>query len=709
MRNVTLFTFVAIAIIAAWCGVLPAQYPHRPPTPGGRIVRPQTDTAEANPYTAKPTLALLKGLKLRLAESTPTSTQSKLSRIELAARIFQCDLALGDKGSREFDQLAIRPEQAQAALEALAAVPQKKLNNLGAPEIRKIIWDALGSSHPLYRLYSEGARLAKHRDDELVLDRVLRHLKDAWSQGDASKRQSDSLDVIDPWMLGVLVEALRLQSIESIPDAAAYLQDFPAGPEPPRPQPLDPNDPPARVTRGFFRLRAGGSLGEFDRLAHLGAALQRAGFDVSFWCLAVFQPVDETTKTLVHAPLLVFPEQADELPQMAIGPEWLLDSYEGDYFGDGLYRFPTDETLAPLLIRRGLFRVALADVLEPAASLAVWSEALQKSLSKVKGEFSYRQGLFEQSLADPWAEFARLANQSLSEVPRSRFADQMRRNKATLSIGHLNSEGKPEVKNVANLDERDAKDVLPKHEAVAGRAFQALPIKMPPLVQTVTLQSARAKEMVDVAVLKKGGQLVVEKAERLQGGRGWAKRIMLALPSYGVAVHETLHAWSMARGERFDVEGWRGGLLDLFNEISWDRSAGTKWELRSADNFKLDDFLSEYGATNVNEDLAVTGQFYVVFPKLMRDKARLQLQEGNFVLAVKYLYLKYVAFLDEDELSAEYGLDGVETPFTIDEFERRVRALEKSGGLSEEQQRLLELARLIYALSLQMRETKRIL
>lgn len=700
------FLLVAVVWPASPSSAL-AQRPNRPPTPGGRIIRPTTDKAEQNVFTARPTPALLKELKARLAVMSPSSTQSKLSRVELAVRIIQVDLALGEKGSGRFDQLAIRPEEARVALEALAIAPLQKLNNLDIPESREVLWNALGSAHPLLRLYSEGARLAGHRDDERVLDRTVRQIKDAWAKGAGPKGTTGSLNVVDDWFLYVLGEALRLQAIESIEDAMAYLSDFPAGGEFPLPPPSQPNDPAARVTRSFFALRAGGALPEFDRLAHLAAALQRAGYDVAFWCLAVFRPVDENTKTLSLEPLLVFPEQPDEPQQMAIGPEWLLDAYEGEYFGNEVYRFESEETLAALLTRRGLYRVELADVLEPAASLAVWSEAMQKSLAKVTGEFSYRQALLEQTTPDPWAEFASRANKSLNQAPRARFAEQMVRNRASVSIGHLNPEGEPVIKPVPNLDERDPKDVLESHEAATGRAFHVLPIKMPPGIRAVTLQSARAKETVEVGMLEQG-KLVVKKIERLQGGRGWANRIFMAFPSYSVAVHEMLHAWALARFERYEVDDWKGSVVDLFNEISWEREPGQKWERRGQDKFTVEDFQSEYGATNVNEDFAVAGQYYVVLPKFTRERARLQLQQGNLVPAVKYLFLKYIAFLDIDEQCVEYDLDAVETPFTMQEFEQRVSALERADGLSEEQQRLLELARIIYALSLQMRETKRI-
>lgn len=702
---------VSAILLFLWLVCTPlavAQLPNRPPTPGGHTIRQTTDTAEANAFTAKPTPALLKDLKSRLAAMSPSATQSKLSRIELATRIIQVDLALEEKGSNRYAQYAIHPEEAQVALDELASMPVQKLNNLGLSESRETLWNALGAAHPLLRLYSEGARLAGHRDDDRVLDRVLRQVKDAWAKAASPKKVPPSLDLVDAWFLNILGEALRLQSIETIEDAMAFLLDYPAGPEPPLSVPTQPNDPPARGTRSFFGLRASGTLPEFDRLAQLGAALQRAGYDVTFWCVAVFRSVDDTTKTIAYEPILIFPEQPDEPSQIAIGPEWLLGAYEGEYFGNGLYRFASEETLAALLARRGQYRVEMADVLEPAASLVVWSQAMQKSLSKITGEFSFRQALLDQTIPDPWASFTSRANKSLAEEPRTRFADQMRRNKASVSIGHLNPEGKPVTKHVPDLDKRDEKDVLPKHEAAAGRAFQVLPMKMPPGVQGVTLQSARAKETVPVAVLE-NGKIVVKKQERLEGGRAGGKSIFLALPSFSVAVHEVLHTWGMTRFERFEIDDWRGSVIDLFNEISWEREPTKGWELRTKDKFKLEDFHWEYGATNVNEDFAVVGQHYVLMPKMMREKARLHLQEGNFVPAVKYLYLKYVAFLDEDEQSLEYGLDPFETPLTIEEFERRTKALDRAGGLTDEQQRLLELARIIYALSLQMRETKRIL
>jgi len=63
-----------------------------------------------------------------------------------------------------------------------------------------------------------------------------------------------------------------------------------------------------------------------------------------------------------------------------------------------------------------------------------------------------------------------------------------------------------------------------------------------------------------------------------------------------------------------------------------------------------------YAATTEREDMAVHEEYYVMGAERFRRDVRAAMQDGNFAPAAKYLFMKYLFFLDGDGISFEYSI-----------------------------------------------------
>jgi len=470
-------------------------------------------------------------------------------------------------------------------------------------------------------------------------------------------------------------------------------------------------------------LGAANQASAMDRAIFLAAALQRGGRDVTLWSVSVEKIIDASTKTRVQEPLIVFAKEEGKPERLVIGSDALLSPLKGKKIADGYYEFPTLSALQPLLVRSAQFQVSMVGVLEAEASLAVWIGSIQNVLAAIRVDDPIMASiLLESNVADTWERFNNRASESVSTLAQSRFVAMIRDNKMTLRIERV-VDGKIAARStVGNIDSRAADEILPKHEATLGRVLHMLPPKFEDGLNIVTLRSEPILEPLPSAIIE-DGRIKIDTRDRRVIGRSGGDTLMLAAPRFPEAFHEMMHRWGNSRREQFTVGDWKGTLVEPFNEISWrlrvegsgwdrlfdeitlPRFKGPRWE-RLNDTFKIEDFWWDYGATNEREDYAVIGQFYGTLPGPTRERVRAELQKGNFTPAAKYLYFKMIAFLDADGRSIEIDVDEADKPFTIAEFERAVRALQKTGPLSEEQERLRDLVLRIKKLNGMLRDKK---
>jgi hypothetical protein len=658
-------------------------------------------------YTSEPTPALLKNLQEQLAAAPSETEVEKMRRVDLAIRIIQVDLLLGDKGSQKHSSIGIQPAQARKALAAMEGRDPAALNDLKNAENRKRLWDAIASAHPAYRLYVEAVRLAGHIDDRDVLERTLHLMLYSWSRSGGTRPLKEVREPLGAWGRDVICDCLRIQAIDDVKSALSLTAGIPLIPESTTKRPRLLGNPPAMSTRPFPQLRASGNIATFDLAAHRAAALQRAGKQVTLWSVAAEKSLNPTTKSIGQEPLIVFPEEPGKPALVAVGADEILSRLKGERIATGIYRFAVPGLLGELLAERGQYLVVMAEVLNAATSPAAWAAAAQKTMMNRVGARTPRELLFDLPLLDPWAGFALQAASSLGVVGQSAFVKTLQRHSIRLCMTAIKDGMVQPAVPVPDILKRDKAMMLPLHEAAIGRAFHMLPGKFIDRIETIQLQPEPIAEKRSFGV-QEGSRIVVRELDRPLPGRGWSNRFLLALPSYTVAVHELTHCWAFARQERFQIGAWEGTVVTAFNEISWVRAKeGPGWTVRGG-VARTDDFVSEYAATNEREDLAVTAEFYVTRPKAFRDHVRAQWRRGNLTPAVKYLFMKHVAFLDADGRSLEYETDAADPPFSRDEFNKTLKAIESIRPLTDEQKRLLEVAERIQAIADDMVKNKRI-
>lgn len=655
-------------------------------------------------YSGTPTQELLKDLRDHLAAAPNNRGLDRLRRVEIAARIIQVDILLGDLGSKKYSDAVIRPARALEALDALQALNPDEINDLKSADTRRVLWDAIAFAHPAYRLYVEAVRLAGHEDDPEILDRTLKPLLTSWTKGSNTRPLTEMRKPLGEWGREVLSDCLRMQAIADPEGAVRLTAGFKTIPESMTRRTRAVGTPPAMNTRPFPQLRASGKMTDFDRALHQAAALHRTGRKVSFWSVAVEREIDATTKTVAQEPVIIFREHEDKEPLIALGSR-ALGKLSGEEVHPGVYRFESPAALENFLIERVQYRVLMSDVLAAHSSPVVWAGAMQKFLTNRPGAAGPRELLIDLSYLDPWAGFATSAAASLEDAAQKAFARFVEARKIKVAVAKVKDEKAQDAVVVRDVNEREKELVFPMHEATLARAFHTLPAKFFGNIGTITLQSEPVKEKLSAGI-REGSRLVTKEIESPLYGRGWSNRFMLAKPLFDVSIHELTHCWALSRNEKFKIGDWEGTVVDAFNEISWQRSEG-KWMARGG-TIRTDDFIRPYGGTNEKEDIAVESEYYVVHCKALRDHVRTQLKRGNIVPAVKYLYMKHIGFLDNDGKCLEFETDVGDPPFTREDVDHAIKEMEARKPLTDEQKRLRDHVARIFALAAEMIKSKRI-
>lgn len=637
-------------------------------------------------FTSKPSNDLLRRIETVVAEIVPTNAlPNKLLRVDLATRWIQVGAAMiTDKSA----SVLLQPERIAEVRDALTATSITELNFLWKRPSRQLIWGSLIAANPLYELYAQGARLAELDEDPEVLDHALRLLKAVWIRTGRQQLKVGRQGPFEEWMRAGLADAMRFQTVRNVEQALDFAADYKVVLPSTLVRARPIGDPPVVAAYSAGILRAANQASAFDRAVHLAAALQRGGRDVTIWSLSIEKIVDDQVKTRVQEPLIVFLKEEGKPEVLVIGSDAVLAPFNGKKLANGYYEFPALKVLQPLLARSAQFQVPMAGVLNAQGALSAWIEHVQQALTEIRLDDPIVASiLLEFADSAPWQRYNQNARESLATLAQSRFANFIRDNKIQLRIERV-KDGKVDSNvQVTDVDSRPADERLPRHEATIGRSLHLLPPKFEERFRAVTLRSEPILEDLP-AVTIEDGRIKVDTRPRKVFGRATGDYLILSAPSFPEAFHELMHRWGNSRFEVFEIRDWKGTVVDLFNEISWQRKERESgWDRRS-EVFKLEDFYWDYGATNEREDFAVIGQFYGTLPKYVRGEVRDQLKKGNFIPAAKYLYFKMIAFLDVDGRSVEMDVDDADKPFTMAEFERTVRAMEKKGGLSEEQERL---------------------
>jgi hypothetical protein len=143
-------------------------------------------------------------------------------------------------------------------------------------------------------------------------------------------------------------------------------------------------------------------------------------------------------------------------------------------------------------------------------------------------------------------------------------------------------------------------------------------------------------------------------------GRGTVE-VHRAFDKLGTIVHELGHHWDLRLSvNRSGRQGGFGDESQIYYDISW-KGVDKKREIHGGkfgkvklerDDFDKADFEREYGLCNPSEDIATMFEAYVADGPELRKRIREQMDEGNFELAAKYLFVRYVTPF----AGREYGL-----------------------------------------------------
>lgn len=118
----------------------------------------------------------------------------------------------------------------------------------------------------------------------------------------------------------------------------------------------------------------------------------------------------------------------------------------------------------------------------------------------------------------------------------------------------------------------------------------------------------------------------------------------------------------------------------IFYQLDWVKMTRSKVErymfhwiwnpavFRRKEGAEQNDFAAFEGQENPQEDFAYFAKEYFGGSFDLRLMAREQMEQGNFEPAVKYLYMKYIAFYDpRDGLCYEYGINDDSPPLSLEE------------------------------------------
>ena len=142
-----------------------------------------------------------------------------------------------------------------------------------------------------------------------------------------------------------------------------------------------------------------------------------------------------------------------------------------------------------------------------------------------------------------------------------------------------------------------------------------------------------------------------------------------------VIVHELGHHWDLNLTVGFSGEqNTTGDLSLLYHKISWTPEKIEReidgWDFGKVPmdrhDFDKDDFVDEYSMCNRKEDFACFMEQYVLKGQSLRATIREQIRKGNFELATKYLFVKYLANFQ----GKDYDLIGGEKGITFGEVEQ---------------------------------------
>lgn len=614
-------------------------------------------------FEEPPSESLTDELKQMLDQFQPATLNGRKAKFQLAHRWVQLQVLLGKR------TVAVDPRKARETGEALVKRSTAEVKDFKDPQVRRLLWDAIANIHPWFAMAREAADHLGWEEDPEILQYVLSQIQQWWIRLENSRLNAlaDGDGQMTNLTKDLLEEVLFYNGYQTLDDVADGFKTFLGGSARlsreflyiDRPKGSDPALAPLSLMQA--RLRGFHNVSDVQILLHQAVALQRLGYEVSFLS---YVPVvngleqEEPVKTLSHewVVMATHPDHSKEAVLfgthreflkrfgeetspgvMRVTRERILEVNQG--LPPGFYLSMEEYSLFPLdastylkvrdqALKRRKDSASSAELLGPGLGLAVESE----------GELHPQ---FEQDLA---AVYVKTMAQRFDEIVKETGIK-------VVTNGLTGSE-------------------LEIRKAGWGAALGLIPRKLvKDLEKIVFLRETKIFRFREARVEK--GRVVWENVD-LEAEGTYSGKTIESVKGVSTPVHEIAHHWDVHITNQ--VHDWRGDLSELFHQISWQSNGRGSWALRKTIDVDIRDFAGRgHGLANEREDIAVNGERYVMDGAVFRADARAAMGEGNYAPAVKYLFAKYLLFLDTDGTSFEYSVGDHSPSITWSEVAAAIR------------------------------------
>ncbi|MDO8730205.1 MAG: hypothetical protein Q7J69_03345 [Candidatus Omnitrophota bacterium] len=652
-------------------------------------------------FTEAPSEKLAQELSTALRRFQPATAEGKSAKLQLAHRWVQLQVLLGKR------TVAVDSKKAQETGEALVKRSTAELEDFENPEVRRLLWDAVANFHPWFAMAREAVRHLNWEEDPEILRYVLSQIQQWWIELENPKqnalangdgRMTDlTKDLLEEVLLYNGFQTLEdvtdgFKSVEGAIGALRLSREFLYID---RPQGSDPALVPLSLMQA--RLKGFRDVSDVQILLHQAVALQRLGYEVSFLS---YIPVanglekEEPVKTLSHEWVIMatHPDPLKEAVLFSAHREFLKRF--GEEISPGVTRVTRERLLEVNQTLPPGFYLSMEEYsLFPLDALA-YLKARDQALKRRKAAASSAEllgsglGLAVESEGELHQQFG----QDLASVYVKTMAQRFDEIVKEMGIEVVTS-------GLAGSE-------LEVRKAGYGAALGLIPRKLIKGLEKIVF--LRETEIIPSREARvENGRVIWENVD-LEAEGTYLGKVIKSVKGVSTPIHELIHHWDLHVTNQ--IHDWRGDLSELFHQISWQRNNGQgSWALRKTADVDMRDFAQRaHGLANEREDIAVNGERYVMDGAAARSEARIAMSGGNYAPAVKYLFAKYLLFLDTDGTSFEYGVGDHSPSITWSEVAAAIRSDAEGLNPKPEAKRLGALVERMREVWQKQRESKSI-
>ncbi len=618
--------------------------------------------------------ALADELHALIMQFKPTTQAGRQAKLLLSHRWLQMRLALGEPLNFKID-----PVKCRLISEELSKLSVEELGNISQPRVRNLLWQALANAHPYYTLLWEAVRYLGEiegsnlwEDKPETLKSVLSRFQDCFDTYDVDKDNNLHFCDMNLETKNMLIKMLDFNSLTTLEEIEDFFRYFIVE--------IDILD--NRWVSSFSDVAREKSkyIKRFEHIVLKAFVLQRAGYDVEL----IFskqkkmtqQKLDSETKTLVDDNAWFLVRDKDN-PNRRYAIELSRNLHGRDVQGTDrqMITGPIELTQEDIQVLQAEYSQATVFPMRscPACSWSVlpYTQVYEQVIgNKLRERGSERESLRadaeDMRIGDigvivevsneheilfwPFVELLELSDKESRQVDSimaQRFEQVMR------------SHGIPVVEE-PGIDY----DELIRRKAEFARAFDVMPTKFLRRLRRFTIQKEVDKER-SVEPVVKDGKVQMKPGDYEYAGRYLSsEEEVKAKEDADTALHELLHHWDLAITD--ELKDLYGDVSEIFYDISWIKDRYGNWRLRS-EMVNMEHFSKEHALLDPGEDLAGAGTHYCMEGIKVRLNASNAMIKGDFVPAVKYLFCKYLMFLDSDGLAIEYSVGRNSEPIAFEE------------------------------------------